>query len=203
MPMTIFQKKSPETQFWEWFQRNDDRLFQFESNQESLIQEIAGELRRVQRSLSFEIGSVQEGKREFIVSADGKREAFPAVVKLADAAPNLSRWKIIKFRPRRSEPCRVGIGDLSFSSEAVQFTIIPEGDKIGVTLYLGDRTNFDEEVTGYIGFLLLDYTLGEYDVETLVGSVQFEPRDSPCKEEKRNLPELPAAFDALVQTLAN
>ena len=203
MPNPIIPLTSPETRFWDWFQQNDDRLFDFERNQESLIEEIVGELHRVQQSLSFEISSVRDGKRQFIISADGKREAFPAVVKLGDKAPSLARWEIIKFRPRRSEPCMVGIGDTSFSSESVQFTLEPENDKIGVTLFLGDREHFDEEVVGYIGFLLLDYTLGEYDVETLVGSVEFVPQDTPSEEKKRFLPELPALFDTLVKLLAN
>ena len=124
-------------------------------------------------------------------------------MKLADAAPDFARWEVIKFRPRRSEPCIIGIGDLSFSSDNVQFTLEPEEGKIGVTLYIGDKEHFDEQVIGRIGFLLLDYTLGEYNVETLVGSVQFVPQGTPSKEKKHFLPELPALFDTLVQSLAN
>ncbi|MCX6143389.1 MAG: hypothetical protein NTZ35_09225 [Ignavibacteriales bacterium] len=203
MPKPIIPKKSPETRFWEWFQQNDDRLFDFERNQGPLIEEIARELHRIHRSLSFEISSVQHGKRQIIISADGHRDAFPVVVKLGDAAPNLARWEVIKFRPHRSEPCIIGIGDMSFSSDAVQFTLEPEEGKVGVTLYLGNEAHFDEQVIGHIGFLLLDYTLGEYDVETLVGSVQFVPQNTPSKEKKRFLPELPALFDTLAKSLAN
>ena len=203
MPTPVLPKQPAESQFWEWFKQNDDRLFDFEGNQEPLIREIVTELHRIHRSLSFEISSIKDGKREFIISADGVRDAFPAVVRLADASPNLARWDVIKFRPRRSEPCMVGIGGMDFSSEDVQFTLKQEGGKIGVTLYLGDSKDFNEEVVGYIGFLLLDYTLGEYDVETLVGSVQFEPRDNPSKETKRFLPELPASFDSLVKSSAS
>lgn len=203
MLMSFIPKKSAESRFWEWFQQNDHRLFDFERNQESLIEEIVRELHRIHRSLSFEISSVQHGKRQFIVSADGKRDAFPAVVKLADASPDLARWEVIKFRPRRSEPCIIGIGDMTISSDTVQFTLEPEEGKIGVTLYIGDKEHFDEQVIGRIGFLLLDYMLGEYDVETLVGSLQFVPQDTPSREKKRFLPELPALFDTLVQSLAN
>ena len=203
MPKPIIQKKSAESRFWEWFQQNDDHLFDFETNPELLVGQIVRELQRVHASLTCEISSVQDGKREFIISADGKRDAFPAVVRLGDTAPALARWEVIKFRPRRSEPCMVGIGDMSFSSDDVQFTLEPEGGKIGVTLYLGDNEHFDEQAVGYIGFLLLDYMLGEYDVETLVGSVQFVPQAIPSKEKKRLLPELPAVFDTLVKSLAN
>ncbi len=201
--VSFIPKKSAESRFWEWFQQNDDCLFDFERNQESLIEGIVRELHKIHQSLTFEISSVQHGKRQFIISADGKRDAFPFVVKLGDAAPELARWEVIKFRPRRSEPCIIGIGDMSFSSDTVEFTLEPEEGKIGVTLYLGDEEHSDEQVIGHIGFLLLDYTLGEYDVETLVGSVQFVPHGTHSKEKKRFLPELPAVFDTLVKSLAN
>jgi len=201
--MSVSPGKSRETSFWDWFQRNEAELFRIDSNQESLIRLVVRELHRIHPSLTCEISSVHEGKRQFIISADGKRDAFPAVVQLADAAPSLNRWEVIKFRPRRSEPCLIGIGNAQFSSSEVQFTLEPEEGKVGVTLYFGDGKSLDEQAIGHIGFLLLDYTLGEYDVETFVGSVQFKPLDAAGKKDKHFLPELPRRFDALVKSLAN
>lgn len=201
--MPPISEKLPEARFWRWFVDNESRMFGFERNQELLMNALMKELHRIDRRLTFEIGSNSEGVRELILSADGNREAFPAVIRLADAAPALPRWKIVKFRPRRTEPCLIGIGGLEFSSEDILVTLEPEGTRIGVTLYLGDAEHFEERVVGHIGFLILDYTLGEYDVETLVGSVSFHPRETSTKQPKLPLRELPSAFDQLTKSLVN
>jgi len=201
--MTSKSKQSRETRFWEWFQANEDRLFNFEREQEKVFGELMRELHRIHKSLTFEFSSVQENKRQFVISADGHREAFPAVIKLGDAAPDLPRWQFIKFRPRRSDSCTVGIGNVMISSDEVEFTLEPEARKVSITLFLGDAKYFDERIFGHIAFLLLDHTLGEYDVETFIGRVDFKPREAMSTLEKRPLQDLPAFFDRFVQSLRN
>lgn len=97
--MRLFSKPTKEQRFWSWFARNTDRLFQFEADQEAIFDDLGAALEKVHPGLTFEFGPVREGKREFIVSADGIRELFPAVRALVAAAPVLSRWAIIPFRP--------------------------------------------------------------------------------------------------------
>jgi hypothetical protein len=201
--MSLVPDRSPEARFWSWFKENESRLFAFERNQEQIISEILRELHRIHESLTFEIGSETKGIREFIISADGNRHAFPSVIKVAEAAPTLPRWNIVKFRPRRTEPCLIGLGNLQFSSDDILATLEPQGTRIGVSLFLGDEDHFDERVVGHIGFILLDYTLGEYDVETLVGTVSFHPRERSTRLKKLPLRDLPLAFDQLTKSLAN
>ena len=201
--MSPIPKRSPEARFWKWFTEQESQLFAFETNQERNISELLQELHRINESLTFEIGSETEGIREFIISADGHRDVFPFVIRLADAAPPLPRWRIVKFRPRRTDPCLIGLGDLQFSSDDNLATLKPQGTRIGVSLFLGDEDHFDERVVGHIGFLLLDYTLGEYDVETLVGTVSFHPKGRSTRLTKLPLRDLPLAFDQLTRSLAN
>ncbi|MEK6757388.1 MAG: hypothetical protein AABZ02_14645 [Bacteroidota bacterium] len=196
-------KNSSEAKFWEWFQENEEKLFDFESNQETVFAELARELQKIHPSLTFEFSSKEKDQRQFVISGGGMKEAFPAVIRLADAAPNLARWQIIKFRPRHSEPCTIGIGEFYCSSDEVEFTLVPEGQKVGVTLYLGDSKNFDEQIFGHIAFLLLDHTLGEYDVETFIGTVDYEPRDVLSTMKRHPLQELPRMFDQFVKSLTN
>ncbi|MBF8295361.1 MAG: hypothetical protein HW389_1906 [Bacteroidetes bacterium] len=201
--MSLISKKSPEARFWHWFGENESRMFNFERNQEQNLGDLLRELHRINHSMTFEIGSETEGKREFIISADGKREAFPAVIGLAEAAPTLPRWRVVKFRPRRTNPCLIGIGDLEFSSDDVLATLEQEGMRIGVSLFLGDASHFDDKIVGHIGFLLLDYTLGEYDVEKLVGTVSFHPKERSSRLTKLPLRDLPLAFDQLTKSFSN
>ena len=201
--MSPFPEQSPEFCFWQWFEENEARMFDFDGNNEQDVKDLLRELHRVNSSLTFEIGSERDGKREFIISADGVRTAFPSVIKLADAAPALQRWHIIKFRPRRTDRCFIGIGDLHFSSDDVLVALEPEGMRIGVTLFIGDADHFDEQIVGHIGFLLLDHTLGEYDVEAFVGTVSFHPKEHSSRLKKVPLRELPLVFDQLAKPLSN
>jgi hypothetical protein len=51
----------------------------------------------------------------------------------------------------------------------------------------------DESVMKNIGYLLLDEALGEYDVETRVGTIEF--RIGRPKQKIPNIQELAAEFD--------
>jgi hypothetical protein len=102
-------QNSPEEEFWRWFLANDTRLFDFESDRERVFDELQARLHKVKAGLTFEFGPKENGARDFVISADGIKDVFPSVVLLANAAPSLPRWKIIKFRPRR------GLGPISLN----------------------------------------------------------------------------------------
>ena len=56
------------------------------------------QLRKRNDVLAFEFSmNIDDGKREFIISADGILSAFPDVIQLVDSAPNLDQWAIAAF----------------------------------------------------------------------------------------------------------
>ena len=90
----LFRKKeSPDVAFWSWFATNEDRLFYFEKDQEKIFDELNGKLRAIHPSVTFEFGPVKQGKREFVISADGIREAFPFVERTFSSASRNVRSK--------------------------------------------------------------------------------------------------------------
>ena len=106
-----------EKAFWDWFQANDERLYNFERDQEPTFDLLQTELQKVDKNLTFEFGPVENGRREFIISAGGIREAFPKVESLYATAPVLSRWEVVKYRPRH-EPMDIALVDLRVDSHA-------------------------------------------------------------------------------------
>src|SRR5689334_6398671 len=66
---------SPSRRFWSWFSANDDRLFDFERDQKAVFDELAAQLVRVHPDLTFELGPVRDGRRDFVVSAGGIKAA--------------------------------------------------------------------------------------------------------------------------------
>src|SRR5258708_38332693 len=88
--------------FWQWFERNETRMFNFESDRATVFRALAAELSRVNPDLTFEFGAVRpDGTRQFVISAGGIKSAFSAVESLYSKAPKLRRWVWVKFRPRR------------------------------------------------------------------------------------------------------
>lgn len=188
-----------EAAFWDWFVKNEDALFAFNMGTDTIFQNIIKELRKVHRDLVFEIGPVQNGVREFVISAGGMTNAFPSVERLVAAAPPLPRWKIVAFRPRRDDISTITIGDIVVDPEDVMFTLEPDGNKFGITLFLGKLREFDKEIHTQIGFLLLDETLGEYTVETSVGYIAILPEEASNGLPKQPFRHLAVEFDRLMR----
>ena len=71
-----------EGRFWNWFQAHDSALFAVKTGNEPICGELSEELHRVHPTLTFEFGPADSGRREFVLSADGIKDAFPAVLAL-------------------------------------------------------------------------------------------------------------------------
>jgi hypothetical protein len=192
-PLAEPSGKTVEGRFWHWFAANEERLFTFEANQESIFDELAEQLRRVHPDLTFEFGPTHKNRREFIISAGGIQAAFPAVESLFATAPNLRRWTFIKFRPRRHPVMTIQFGGKEVAPTDVGCEMVREGSKIAITLYFEASVAADESVMKNIGYLLLDEALGEYDVETRVGAIEF--RIGRPKHKIPNIQDLAAEFD--------
>lgn len=171
--LPFLRKKTPEERFWNWFTLNSRRLFRFETNQEQIFDELSEQLAKLSETLCFELGPVQNGRREFIISADGDKAAFPAVRALVAAAPSYSEWVIIPFRPPKNLDDYPGVvfGDVTLSVDDVWFSYQTEEAVIHLDLYIRGYRAENERELGGAAYLLLDSALGEYAVETYVGGI--------------------------------
>jgi hypothetical protein len=184
---------SPEADFWKWFQENEATLFEFERDQERTFDRLATEMRKVHPSLTFEFGPKQGNLREFVISADGIRDAFPKVESLYASAPTLPRWTFIKFRPRR-EPMDLQFGAVSVKVSSVSVLIEPDGHKAGLTVIIPGYTKENHKTYLGFAFLFLDQALGEFDVETRVGFIEVTAPAS-ASSGAHPLPDFAKAFD--------
>lgn len=188
-------RKDPNITFWRWFDKHQDRLLDFESDQERTFDELSRALSRVNPELTFEFGPKAE-RREFVISAGGIRSAFPAVTSLVASAPQLDRWRITAFRPRRTPINIVEIGQTRVDPADVEFSLLSNGTMIGIHLFI---PGFKEDSTPHkqIGYLMLDEALGEYDVETKVGLIKMLPSEPASIYRRYPIADLPALFDQL------
>jgi hypothetical protein len=186
---------SSEAEFWKWFVKNEQRLFMFESDRERLFDELGAKMKQVNHDLTFEFGPVQNGKREFVISAGGIKSAFPAVESLYATAPSLKQWIWVKYRPRRLPLNDLSYGGKEIKVDDVRYLLAKDGDKVGVVLFFNGYSEAEKRTLGQFGYLFLDEALGEYAVETQVGFIEFHGRDSKYFPQSRPLRELPGQFD--------
>lgn len=174
-PNRTEDREAAQAAFWRWFQANTAYLESYLDDTAAVVAEVGKRLDAVSRNLTFELGRADDGVYDFIVSADGIRDVFPEVVALVKAAPSIPGWRIIAFRPRkpgslgksvRFEGMELGTNALWYRSDAHE-------DRIDLTLCVAGQGA--EGAHAFLGpvFLLLDATLGEYDVGTKIGAIEF------------------------------
>ena len=189
--------------FWGWFVRNEARLFSFradrEDERETLFKELAAQLQEVHPDLAFEFGP-NRARREFVISAGGIKGAFPSVASLAGAAPVLERWQITAFRPRRNPVSVVEFRGKRVDPKDVQFTLLSNRQMLGLRLFIPGYQDTDSDMKA-IGYLLLDESLGEYDVESRLGLIEMLSPETCTDGARHPFSELPKQFDELAASL--
>ena len=144
------------------------------------------------------------GKRDFVISAGGIISAFPSVESLYNAAPKLVDWDIIKFRPRRVVDHSIKLGDKNISYQDVYFRLYQDDNfKIGIVLFIKDFSESEFNIFANIGFLFLDLILGEYDVETKLGQIDFDSHEAEDFDKAKPVVSLAVEFDEYYSSITN
>ncbi|EKD26073.1 MAG: hypothetical protein ACD_79C01379G0001 [uncultured bacterium] len=164
-----------EKEFWEWFEKKSKIIFNFEQDKENIFNELSSKLNKIHSDLTFEIGPKNQFIRDFIISANGIADAFPAVIKLVNTAPKFDQWNIIPFRPRCSIENIINIDDYSLCPDNVWFKIEPLNGKVGLSLFISGLNEKNEKAVNIASYILLDNALGEYDVEVKLGYIKRYP----------------------------
>lgn len=193
--MFNFMRESKGKKFWDWFVKNSDKyesIFSGSSNTAQLFEELHKELQKFNPNLTFEFNK-NTGKKinELIISADGIKKNFPAVLELVKEAPNLSSWKFTAFRPRKGGNT-VKIDNIEIDPATVFFKHIWQGELIDLRLFVKNYVDNDAYNKGV--FILLDDILGEYDVATKIGIIKINKLED--SEDAQPIRELPGIVDA-------
>jgi hypothetical protein len=202
VPMIADAQNSPQSAFWQWFIAHSKELNRLEDARGPLLDSLAAALHSVSPELTFELGPSETGApRQLVLSADGIRSAFPAVESLYRTAPRLSEWRFIKFRPRRAPLNNLTLGRDQFEPANARYLLVKdEPGKVGIVLFLEHYSSNRHDVFAKAGYLILDEALGEYDMETRVGSIDFLGADSRYFAQSHPLTELAQAFDQYFAT---
>jgi len=177
----FFQSK--ETKFWKWFEQNEQQLFEMQTLDNDLFAEISSRLQNIQAGLSFAISPLlDDNTKELVISADGIIERFPAVIALIQKAPQLPHWRIKAFRQRQtSDDIQIKLGNFLLSYDDIFFKYLIEEGKVCLQLHIRYFRKDDPFIDAV--FLLLDALLGEYDVGTQIGFIDWMSLDESLVDE--------------------
>ncbi|MFV5315439.1 hypothetical protein [Priestia megaterium] len=198
MLKNLFKKKITEKDFWSWFEKNSEDYFQLdENNYDLLFNKLGLQLSKYHKDLTFEFSvEMNQGKREFIISAEGMASAFPAVIKLVEEAPNLEKFNVVAFRQRQNSEQEIYFEDISLNQKNIFFTYREDKEMncLDIVIYI---KGYSEENDQFIAaaFIMLDSLIGEYDVGVKLGEINFEPYQE--EKEAQPIPNLVSLVDKL------
>ncbi|HZH62528.1 MAG TPA: hypothetical protein VEY70_23790 [Metabacillus sp.] len=189
------QMKHTYNDFWKWFMEHSDDYFQLKEEKcEAIFNSLDKQLSKINPDLAFEFSvDLIDGKREFIISADGNLLSFAAVKGLVNEAPKMDDFKVIAFR-QRGETYTIQFNDIELKPEDVFFTYKTAEKTLDLVLYIKDFNPDNDNWVAAI-FILLDTLIGEYDVATKLGEIEFLPFEEYTN--LRPIYELPSLIDKM------
>jgi hypothetical protein len=134
------------------------------------------------------------------VTAEGRREQFPRVLKVVRGAPHIPGFKVEAFRPRgKIDGIELQIADRKIGMHDVWCSAEPEGDQLRVTLWVRGLDDDSRRVLTMGAKVLLDHTVGEFDAGTKIASLDYERLPDNPEENALLFPlaELPNRLDEL------
>lgn len=164
-----------------------------------LLKALKTELGRIDQALTYEFSNVENGIKEFVISADGVITSFPSVKRLAASAPPLPNWKVTAFRQRAGTGLEFEMGGLRLSAADIWFRVqeLPAGG-VAVTYFVRGLTPENLRSLATAVVVLADAAVGEYDaVMKIRGASWVTLPEDPASAGLKPFEELPRCIDSI------
>jgi hypothetical protein len=163
--------KNEIDRFWEWFRRVEWELYDEFSAELPLYQDLIRRLHQLDRGLVVDVGPIEKRGRDLIVSADGKEALFPTVMRLVDAVPEMERWRVQAFRPRRTGHMNVIYEGRLYETPNMFFDVTEKKGKLDIEVWFIEPEGLNRHHETVAKVVVGNY-LGEYDYVKRVRSVK-------------------------------
>jgi hypothetical protein len=189
-------KQDPVDEFWEWFKANETRLWKIDQDTEKVYRMIREALDRVNPGLTFEVAmAVADGRRQFFISDGGNSSYTLQVHDLHRAAPELSRWQIIKHTAAPVAQGAVAMDKPTKTEADVRFQLFNDGDKVGILMMFPNYQEAKRDIFARIAPDLLKEAIGEQGLVNRVGFIDYAGPESNFFPNARPLSELGKALE--------
>ena len=198
--LRLFRKRSEGDTFWTWLAANTARIQSCDKQGFTRMgDEISKAFSSAYPDLVWEISQAGSHPWLFCVSADGRRELFPAVSQAVRAAPDLPGWRVQAFRSRGSLNAVLDLGGRKFGYEDIWCQVAARASGVHVTLCIKGLTPATDRALGRAALVLLDNAVGEYDAVMKITQLSRGPL--PANPVRRAdffpLAELPRYLDKI------
>ena len=173
----MFFKKDNKLKFWKWFTENKSKIESFIENKNrtdySIYHLLSRKMKKVHSELIPEL-TMEDDNYVLIISCDGISVGIKPVQELAAVAPEIPNWMIKKFRQPTDKVTLNYEGlELDLNDLRISYELDMEKEKVDIILKM---CNFKEADIRFksLGFLYLDHIVGEFNVMTRVGFIDFE-----------------------------
>lgn len=204
-------KKAPEVpaapadldaEFWNWFAHEEVRLADGTKDSEARMLEITEHLHRAAPKLTGELSlnRAPNALQTLVVTANGMRAEFPAVTRVVEKAPPLTRWKVIAFRPRFPLFEAITIDGQKVKLEDFWFRETERTkEKVSIEVLVRGQTPENAKLFNTAAYIFFDHLLGEHDGELKLGDVSIFPLpgDPSQLKDVKPLGVLPGVVDNL------
>jgi hypothetical protein len=171
----FFRKKDKATEFWKWFTENKSALETFitQNNRDySIYKKLTAKMHKFNKQIFPEI-TVDNGMFVLILTPDGIKDGIEPVKELFNKAPKFENWIVKKFR-QANDNAQLSFNGLEFKQDAIKIwrAFDLEQGSVDIAILIKDYSNDDPRFKN-LAFLYLDHVLGEFNVLTVVGQIDF------------------------------
>jgi len=183
-------------EFWRWFSDHQPE-FNYLSKPDEPFWDVAVEqLKKVDKRLWFELSGVSNVPREFVVTAEGKTDAFPMVEELIRLAPPIERWAFVALKPAMGFAFTTRYEGALFEPLDMWFLPLESASKpqdFGMRVGIKGLESMDEQVALNAILVILDTGLGERSAAIDIQYIQVA--ELPPAPESLGYIELPELAD--------
>lgn len=181
---SLFRRKdnaiTPEQKFWDWFIANKKKIEKFidsDHSDYSVYHLLTKKMNTYHDKIVPELTKTKDDKYVLIITPDGIKSGIEPTKTLAAAKPDIDNWIVEKFR----QPCdetTLELNGVTYPSSDIEIVpkIDPEKEEVHIYVFIRSMDK-DPKKYQHLAFLYLDHILGEYNMLTRVGYIEFKHLD--------------------------
>lgn len=163
--------------FWRWFEANA-ALLAMKVPARPVMSGLNRKLQTLAKGLVAELDTNDEGKHTLVISAQGNKALFGLVMRLVAMAPPKLSWQVKAFRPGRSSHLALAMGRERLATDDLWITYQQGAEGwLDLVVYV---PKLNQTSKGLV-LLLLDHTVGEYQVATKIGRLEVREKQEEDK----------------------